>query len=611
MTMRRTSVFQTIQFKIIVIFMLLILFAMQLIGVYFLRTLENSFLNNFSESLRNQAAILANYVEPYLAPGSDVLNDQQIQQELDAIINNLNTISGAEIQVIDATGIVVSASSQLPRSIIGQRNSQTEVTRALQGIRLNEKEIIDSSGTRKKTMAIRVGDGGQVVGAVYMIASMEEQFETINNISGFFMYGTLIALAMTVLLSIILSNTITKPIKEMTKQATEMAEGNFSRNVVVQSHDEIGQLGDAFNYMSMRLREALASNEEEKDRLASILSNMSDGVIATDDSGKVIVMNRRAQEILALPHEQAMGKLISEVLEIEPGELQQKVTGTDNSIMLQREGNDGEVIKVKVNFSTIRRRGQDMTGLIAVLHDVTEEEKMESSRREFVANVSHELRTPLTTIKSYLEALEDGALEDPELARRFIGVTRTESERMIRLVTDLLHLSRFDSHQAIMMREPVEIETMLEEVVDRFSFQLQQRDISIGLHVEQGIPKVSCDPDQIDQVLDNLISNAIKYSYAGGRIDVEARQRDAEYVEISVKDTGIGIPPKHLDRIFDRFYRVDKARSRNMGGTGLGLSIAREIIRAHGGTIYLESEINKGTQVVFTLPLHREEGAIV
>jgi two-component system sensor histidine kinase VicK len=425
------------------------------------------------------------------------------------------------------------------------------------------------------------------------------------------MYGTLIALAMTVLLSIILSNTITKPIKEMTKQATEMAEGNFSRNVVVQSHDEIGQLGDAFNYMSMRLREALASNEEEKDRLASILSNMSDGVIATDDSGKVIVMNRRAQEILALPHEQAMGKLISEVLEIEPGELQQKVTGTDNSIMLQREGNDGEVIKVKVNFSTIRRRGQDMTGLIAVLHDVTEEEKMESSRREFVANVSHELRTPLTTIKSYLEALEDGALEDPELARRFIGVTRTESERMIRLVTDLLHLSRFDSHQAIMMREPVEIETMLEEVVDRFSFQLQQRDISIGLHVEQGIPKVSCDPDQIDQVLDNLISNAIKYSYAGGRIDVEARQRDAEYVEISVKDTGIGIPPKHLDRIFDRFYRVDKARSRNMGGTGLGLSIAREIIRAHGGTIYLESEINKGTQVVFTLPLHREEGAIV
>jgi len=609
--MRRTSIFQTIQFKIIVIFMLLILFAMQLIGVYFLRTLENSFLNNFSESLRNQAAILANYVEPYLAPGSDVLNDQQIQQELDAIINNLNTISGAEIQVIDATGIVVSASSQLPRSIIGQRNSQTEVTRALQGIRLNEKEIIDSSGTRKKTIAIRVGDGGQVVGAVYMVVSMEDQFETINNISGFFMYGTLIALAMTVLLSIILSNTITKPIKEITKQATELAEGKFSRNVVVQSHDEIGQLGDAFNYMSMRLREALASNEEEKDRLASILSNMSDGVIATDDSGKVIVMNRRAQQILGLTYEQAMGMSISEVLGIDPGELEQKATGADSSLMLQREGGDGEVIKVKVNFSTIRRRGQDMTGLIAVLHDVTEEEKMESSRREFVANVSHELRTPLTTIKSYLEALEDGALEDPELARRFIGVTRTESERMIRLVTDLLHLSRFDSHQAIMMREPVEIETMLEEVVDRFSFQLQQRDIGIGLHVEQGIPKVSCDPDQIDQVLDNLISNAIKYSYAGGRVDVEARQRDEEYVEISVKDTGIGIPSKHLDRIFDRFYRVDKARSRNMGGTGLGLSIAREIIRAHGGTIQIDSEINKGTQVVFTLPLYQEEGATV
>ena len=182
---------------------------------------------------------------------------------------------------------------------------------------------------------------------------------------------------------------------------------------------------------------------------------------------------------------------------------------------------------------------------------------------------------------------------------------------MIRLVNDLLHLSRFDSHQATMFKEPVEIQEMLEEVIDRFSFQLQQRDIRLNLNIEPGMPLVSCDPDQIDQVLDNLISNAIKFSYEGGLIEVAARQLDQDYVEISVKDSGIGIPQRHLERIFERFYRVDKARSRNMGGTGLGLSIAREIIKAHGGTIHLDSEMNKGTTVVFTLPLHREEGAAV
>ena len=516
--MRKTGIFHTIRFKIIIIYVLLILFAMQLIGVYFLRTLENSFISNFSESLRNQAAILANYVEPYLLPGADGQAEQQSYQELDAIINNLNTISGAEIQVIDANGIVVSASSQLPRSIIGQRNSQTEVTRALQGISMNEKEIIDSGGMRKKTIAVRVGQGGQVVGAVYMVASMEEQFETINRISGFFMYGTLLALAMTVMLSVILSNTITKPIKEVTKQATELAEGKFTRNVAVQSRDEIGQLGEAFNYMSMRLRDALASHEEEKERLASILSNMSDGVIAADEAGKVILMNRRAQNILELSAAQVIGKPIDEVLGLGKELSLTEQSDHNNSLMLQREASDGEHVKVRVYFTTTGRKSKGMTGLIAVLHDVTEEEKMESSRREFVANVSHELRTPLTTIKSYLEALEDGALEEPELAKRFIAVTRTESERMIRLVTDLLHLSRFDSHQAIMLTEAVDIVSMMEDVMDRFSFQLQQKSIRIETRIQQDLPKVSCDPDQIDQVLDNLISNAIKYSYEGGQV---------------------------------------------------------------------------------------------
>lgn len=264
---------------------------------------------------------------------------------------------------------------------------------------------------------------------------------------------------------------------------------------------------------------------------------------------------------------------------------------------------------LKVTFTPIHRRDKGITGTIAVLQDATEQEKLEQSRRQFVANVSHELRTPLTTIKSYAEALNDGALEERELSERFVGVIRNETERMIRLVTDLLHLSRLDSNQAPLRRRQTNIHEMLDEVADRFSFQLRQRSIKAVVRVEQGLEYAWLDRDQIDQVLDNLFSNAIKYTLDGGSIELEAKKpSDSTLAAISVKDTGIGIPKRDLSRIFDRFYRVDKARSRNMGGTGLGLSIAREIVKAHGGTISLHSELNEGTTVTFTLPLLQEGG---
>ncbi|UUZ82524.1 cell wall metabolism sensor histidine kinase WalK [Paenibacillus sp. P26] len=245
-----------------------------------------------------------------------------------------------------------------------------------------------------------------------------------------------------------------------------------------------------------------------------------------------------------------------------------------------------------------------------VLQDVTGQEKLEQSRREFVANVSHELRTPLTTIKSYLEALEDGALEEPQLAGKFVSVARNETERMIRLVTDLLRLSRLDSKQAIISKEATVVADMLEEVADRFSFQLERRAIAVDIDVQPNVKEIMLDRDRIDQVLDNLVSNAIKYTPEGGHIRIYAGMPEERVLEISVQDNGIGIPKKDLERIFERFYRVDKARSRNMGGTGLGLSIAREIVKAHGGTIQLESELGHGTKVTFTLPYQQEVTAV-
>jgi two-component system sensor histidine kinase VicK len=606
--------FQSIQAKLIIIYVLLIVIAMQLIGFYFIRTLESYFKTDFIDSHNKQAQLLAQYVEPYLSVSNEDSKSGEVRKtyaDLNDVVNNLFAISNAEIQIIDGNGIVLSTSMASHQAIVGQKNTQTEVNRALQGIKDNQRMFTDFDGVRKMIIAKPIGSGVKVNGVVYIIASMEELYNTMNLINRFLLTGTLIALALTALLGVMLSATITTPIKAITRQATAVAEGRFDEQVPVLGHDEIGQLGQTFNFMMGRLKEALSLNEEEKEKLASILTNMNDGLIAADDSGQVIVINRRAKQILQVNEDTTLGKPLDEVLDIPKDAMRQLKLGEDPTMLLHFDHDEEERLSVKLTFTGLINKGKSSAGTIAVLQDVTGQEKLEESRREFVANVSHELRTPLTTIKSYLEALEDGAIDDPQLAEKFVSVARNETERMIRLVTDLLQLSRLDSKQAIISKEYTDVTEMLEEVADRFSFQLEQRAITITIDVASVIEHVRIDRDRIDQVLDNLVSNAIKYTPDGGNIGIRARLVEPQLLEVDVQDNGIGIPKKDLSRIFERFYRVDKARSRGMGGTGLGLSIAREIVKAHGGTIVLESELAQGTKVTFTLPYPGDEEAAV
>ncbi|WP_028563600.1 cell wall metabolism sensor histidine kinase WalK [Paenibacillus pinihumi] len=608
--MKGARIFRTIQVKLIIIYVLLILIGMQLIGVYFISTMKTSLMESFTNNLNEQANILTKFVEQTLSPSPQNANmtDEQTIEDLRDIVSTLFSINEAEIQVLDASGKVLTTSMQSHQSYVGRKNTTLAVSRALQGIRDNEQEMIGEDNVRKKVVAKPAFYEGKIIGAVYIVASMNELFETINRVNGIFMSGMLIALGLTGILSVLLAHTITNPIKGLTRHATQVAEGRFDQQVPVHGDDEIGQLSEAFNEMTSRLQEALSANEEEKEKLASILTNMSDGVIATDEHGIVVVTNRRAREMLDI--ETGDGVSLTELLGLSEERMAQLRGPSEQVIMIRKEAPEYEHdYTMRVTFTPIHRRDKSASGTIVVLQDVTEQEKLEQSRREFVANVSHELRTPLTTIKSYAEALEDGALQEKELGERFVGVIRTEVERMIRLVTDLLHLSRLDSSQAPLRRQETDIAEMLEEVADRFSFQLRQKAIIADVRIADEITPVWLDRDQIDQVLDNLVSNAIKYTVDGGHIELSAWMTGADSISISVKDTGIGIPKKDLSRIFDRFYRVDKARSRNMGGTGLGLSIAREIIKAHGGTIALESEWNEGTIVTFTLPTLQERGA--
>ncbi len=605
--MRGKSFFRTIQVKLVIIYLLLILVAMQLIGVYFINTVKNSLIDSFTNNLKEQADILSKFAAPSLAAKPDPDNDAQEStiENLNLVVRNLFSISGAEVQVLDSNGRLVATSLQGDQSDIGKKNKSLAVSRALQNISDNEDEIIDEDNIRKKMIAepITVNDN-RVVGAVYVLASMSELYETVNRVNQIFFSGTLIALGLTGVLGVLLAHTITSPIQGLTKQAEAVADGKFDLQVPVLGDDEIGRLSMAFNDMTKRLKEALSVNEEENEKLASILSNMSDGVVAADENGKVMIWNRRAQELLDV--RTCEGCELSQLFALSEQQQRELRLGRGQTLLIERGEEDAELIEgvLRATFTPINRRDKGITGTIAVLQDITEQERLEQSRRQFVANVSHELRTPLTTIKSYAEALNDGALEERDLSERFVGVIRNETERMIRLVTDLLHLSRLDSNQAPLRRRQTNVHDMLDEVADRFSFQLRQKSIKAAVRVESSLGDAWLDRDQIDQVLDNLFSNAIKYTLDGGRIELAASQPPGtELMAISVKDTGIGIPKKDLNRIFDRFYRVDKARSRNMGGTGLGLSIAREIVKAHGGTISLESELNEGTTVTFTLPL--------
>ncbi|WP_106769617.1 cell wall metabolism sensor histidine kinase WalK [Paenibacillus faecalis] len=605
--MKWLSFFRTIQAKVIIIYVLLILIAMQLIGVYFVSAMKNSLTSNFTTDLKERAELMSVLAAKTLADGGDP--DEDPIESLQIMVNNLFNINGAEIQVLDATGKVLTTSMLSHADYINKKNTQTVVSRALQGIEDNEEYIIDNNGVRKKVVAKPVIHNDKIVGAIYIEASMGELYATMERINSIFISGILLALGLTAVLGVILSHTITNPIKELTRHARAVAEGRFTEKAPVFGSDEIGQLSETFNYMTSRLHEALSQNEEEKEKLASILTNMSDGVIATDEAGRIILMNRRAGQMLGIEGEDLAGQDIVSLLEMEALDTESLVHGgTDSKLLEITPREDGQPFMMRVTFTPIHRREIGITGTIAVLQDVTEQEKLEASRREFVANVSHELRTPLTTIKSYTEALEDGALEDKQLASRFVGVIQNETGRMIRLVTDLLHLSRFDSQEAAMRKQPVDVAEMLEDVEDRFSFQMKQKNVNTVINVKPGASIAMLDRDGIDQVLDNLVSNALKYTPDGGTITMEADVTEDGMLSLSVEDTGIGIPKKDLERIFERFYRVDKARTRNMGGTGLGLSIAREIVRMHGGFIFLQSELNKGTKVTFTLPLYGEGG---
>ena len=325
--------------------------------------------------------------------------------------------------------------------------------------------------------------------------------------------------------------------------------------------------------------------ESERNRLDSVLSHMTDGVVATDRRGKVITINEMAMSLLNVTSEEAVGQSILTLLQIDEEYTLRKLLESPDEMLIERPNNDivGTNLILRIDFSMIRRESGFISGLVAVMHDVTEQEKNEQERREFVSNVSHELRTPLTSMRSYIEALSEGAWQDPEIAPNFLKVTLDETDRMIRMINDLLSLSRMDSGNAQLQLEYINFNELVSFVLDRFDMMVTNENKKYVIRREFTKRElwVEVDTDKMIQVIDNIMNNAIKYSPDGGVITVKLMETHNNIV-LSINDQGLGIPKKDLTKIFDRFYRVDKARARQQGGTGLGLAISREVIKSHG-----------------------------
>ena len=396
-------------------------------------------------------------------------------------------------------------------------------------------------------------------------------------------------------------------LKQINQKVKDLIAGDYSQVLDMQGSSEITNITNNLNDLSEVIRLTQENLEQESKRLHSILSYMTDGVLATNRRGKITMINDMAKKQLGVQKEEVLNKSILELLKIEDEyELRDLITQIPE-LMIDSQDANGEYLSLRVRFALVRRESGFISGLVAVLHDTTEQEKEERERRLFVSNVSHELRTPLTSVKSYLEALDEGALSEP-VAPDFIKVSLDETNRMMRMVTDLLHLSRIDNATTHLDVELINFTAFITFILNRFD-KMRGPDEEKKYELVRDYPITSVwieiDTDKMTQVIDNILNNAIKYSPDGGKITVTMKTTDDQMI-LSISDQGLGIPKQDLPRIFDRFYRVDRARSRAQGGTGLGLSIAKEIIKQHKGFIWAKSIYGKGSTFTIVLPYDKD-----
>ncbi len=582
--------FKSIQWKILTVFILLVLSVMVVVGTFLLNRISGYYHDEFRTQMETIVFTegFAGQLRTAAAADAPI---ESLRTILDAHVGRIGIDSYRNYYILNRrTGSVVYAPDG-KTSVDATQNVLTAMGGAVGNAMDRRSEAMDYAFPINPERA----DGY----ILYISDTKDELYGIMENVFSIIAWGLLLGIALSVLLGLMMSRTIIAPIANLKKRAEKIAAGDFDNKLTATSEDEIGQLTASFNTMASDLKRSLADIVTEKTKVETILAYMTDGVMAFYRDGSVMHINPAAQAMLELseagePFDALFARLEAGI--------------TINALLyLEQDKTVEKIIRfgerhLRAYFALLTPRKGMAEGVVAVFQDITEQERMEKSRREFVANVSHELRTPLTNIKSYAETLM-GTVEMDSMEHNFLGVINSEADRMARIVRDLLALSQFDYGHNL-QKEPFPLPKIVGDVVQRLTIEAEKNGQTLIYNNEAtDLPPVNGDADRIEQVIVNIVSNAIKYTPAHGSITVTCTANVSEAI-VTVTDTGIGIPEADLPRIFERFYRVDKARSRKMGGTGLGLAIAREIVEAHGGRIVIQSKKGKGTKVRIVLPIY-------
>ena len=582
--------FRSIRWRIAVTFALLILICIGGLSAYLLHFVKGDYLDNLRTQLINQAQLVGDSSEPYFEGGQ--------AENIDALARRLGNKIGARITIIDEDGVVLGDSEKDP-STMENHGNRPEVIEALSSGVGSSIRYSTTLSCDMMYVAVPILVGGELDGIARVSLPLAEINESLAHIKQRIVAGTAIAALVAIVVALEVSRSTTKPLKGLTRMSRRMARGELDQKIQVTSKDEVGELAGAFNQMAARLKEMVALLTNERDKMAAILSTMGDGILIVDGKSQVTMVNNVVEGMFKLSEDEALGQSFIEVVrDHELDEVLQRCLKTREQQTKLVETDPG-----KQFLGMIATPLQGEAGCLVLLQDLTELRRLETVRRDFISNISHELRTPIASLKAIAETLHDGAIDDAAVAREFLHKINTETDRLAQMVNELVELSRIESDEVSLKLEPADLGAVVKQTAERLRAQAERGGVSLELDISPALGKAQADKERVEQVLVNLVHNAIKFTPPDGRITISAKA-EGDNILVSVGDTGVGIPADDLPRIFERFYKADKARAG--GGTGLGLAIAKHIIEAHGGRIWAESVEGKGSTFTFTLPAAAE-----
>ena len=595
----------SIKSRFILIYVVLVLISMFIASTFIIDRLENVQIETATTSMEKTMDTLATTTSAFFKD-----NNYKTLPQLDQTLKDWGISSEESAYII--------SSDEIPQIIASTKNISKEDSKDAYSFKYIEPKLVMDAvkgKSREKIVDYKnekavekhiarpiFSADGKILAIIYMTRNLNSVYSVIDDSKVIITYATIISLITTSILGYFIANSITGPIRNLTKKAKAMAKGNFNQSVEVKSYDEIGELGLMFNFLTKELRETIEKMDLEKSKLNTIFNYMAEGVIAIDRNNKLIHANSIAKKILNISEKDFNREINLKSINLYNIDYKKVET-------LKGE----ELTKIsdtfyKIKYAPYKSDSFINSGLIIVLQDVNKEHMLDIMRKEFVANVSHELKTPITTIKSYTETLLDSDLDELS-QKKFLKVIDRENSRMSRIVTDLLSLSNIDYNRDNLHFVKFDTYEFIDEAIESQSLLITQKKHKIELDIDMDIKDIYADKNGADQILTNIISNACKYTPDFGKISISAKNLD-DFVEIKVSDNGIGIPKEDLPRITERFYRVEKGRSREMGGTGLGLSIANEMIKSLGGNLKVESTLGKGTSITLLFKAGDEDEEI-